>query len=91
MLFAGFTSLVVGAMLEVLVMIVPEAVPALTFTTRGNIEDVPLQKSCPTCRRLAAPGQQLIAARSAHRWKRGANHPAGSPAKQKLYSPAPNS
>jgi len=35
-LFAGLTSFSVGAMLDVLVMIVPDAVPALTFTTRSN-------------------------------------------------------
>jgi len=60
-LFAGFTSLVVGAMLEVFVMIVPDAVPALTFTTRGNMEDVPAAKVAPSVHAPAAPGQQLIA------------------------------
>jgi hypothetical protein len=59
-LFAGFTSLVVGAMLEVFVILVPEAVPALTLTTRGNVSDVPAGKVEPTVQTPAAPAQQLI-------------------------------
>src|ERR1700684_1721477 len=58
-LFAGFTW-VVGAMLEVFVILVPEAVPALTLTTRGNVSDVPAGKVEPTVQTPAAPAQQLI-------------------------------
>jgi hypothetical protein len=58
-LFAVLMSLVVGAMLEVLVIEVPEAVPALTFTTSGKFTDAP-DKISPV-QSPAAPGQQLIA------------------------------
>ena len=59
-LFAGFTSFVVGAMLAVLEITVPDAVPAFTFTTSGSCALVPAGTAAPE-QTPAAPGQQLIA------------------------------
>src|ERR1700722_5638619 len=58
-LFAVLMSLVVGAMLDVLVIVVPEAVPEFTFTTNGNCTDVPEATAVPR-QAPRAPGQQLI-------------------------------
>src|SRR5450432_3790504 len=60
-LFPGFTSFNVGATLDVFVIVVPEAVPAFTFTTIGNWTFVPAGKAVPTVQTPAAPGQQLMA------------------------------
>jgi len=60
-LLAGFTSFTVGATLDVFVMVVPDAVPAFTFTTIGNCTDVPAGKATPTVQTPPVPGQQLMA------------------------------
>ena len=59
-LFATFTSFVVGPMLAVFEMTVPDAVLAFTFTTSGSCAALPDGIATPE-QVPAAPGQQLIA------------------------------
>lgn len=61
-LFAGFTSLAVGAILEAFVIFVPDAVPAGTVTTNGNCNVAPDAIVAPFEHLVPAPflGQQLI-------------------------------
>ena len=59
-LFAGFTSFVVGAIFAVLEITVPDAVPAFTFTISGSCAVAPAGNAVPE-QTPPAPGQQLIA------------------------------
>jgi hypothetical protein len=59
-LFATFTSLVVGAMFAVFEITVPDAVAAFTFTTSGSCAVVPDGIAAPE-QTPPVPGQQLIA------------------------------
>jgi hypothetical protein len=59
-LFATFTSFVVGAIFAVFDMTVPDAVPAFTFTISGSCAVVPDGTAAPE-QTPAVPGQQLIA------------------------------
>jgi len=58
-LFAGFTSFVVGATFAIFEMIVPDTVPAITLTTNGNCALVP-DVTAAKEQTPALPGQQLI-------------------------------
>ena len=82
-LFATFTSFVVGAMFAVFVIIVPDAVPAFTFTTSGSCAVVPDGTAAPE-QTPPLPGQQLIAPVPPTAGSVGQVAPAGSASETKV-------
>src|SRR5580698_1128956 len=82
-LFATFTSFVVGPIFAVLEMTVPDAVLALTFTTSGSCAMVPDGIAAPE-QTPAVPGQQLIAPVPPTAGSVGQVVPAGSASETKV-------
>src|SRR5271170_2304441 len=82
-LFATFTSLVVGPILAVLEMIVPDVAVAFTFTTSGSCAVVPEGIAVPL-QTPPVPGQQLIAPVPPTAGSVGQVAPAGSASETKV-------
>ena len=76
-LFATFTSFVVGAMFAVFEITVPDAVAAFTFTTSGSCAVLPDGTAMPE-QTPPVPGQQLIAPVPPTAGRVGHVTPAGS-------------
>src|ERR1700683_5718499 len=85
-LFATFTSLVVGPIFAVLEMTVPDAVLALTFTTSGSCAVEPDGNAAPE-QTPAVPGQQLLAPVPPTAGSVGQVVPAGSASETKVVLP----
>jgi hypothetical protein len=82
-LFAVFTSFVVGPIFAVLEITVPDAVPAFTFTTSGSCAVVPDGIAAPE-QTPPVPGQQLIAPVPPTTGSVGHVAPAGSASETKV-------
>lgn len=82
-LFAGFTSFVVGPMFAVLEITVPDAVAAFTFTTSGSVAALPDGTAAPE-QTPPVPGQQLIAPVPPTAGSVGHVTPAGSTSETKV-------
>src|SRR5271154_1950273 len=82
-LFATFTSFVVGAIFAVFEITVPDAVPPFTFTTSGSCAVVPDGIAAPE-QTPPVPGQQLIAPVPPTAGRVGQVTPAGSTSETKV-------